>query len=72
MVIDYENHSPKVLSKSAKDVMGDLLAKQAMELLNFGSGLYPGDDHQKAPNPEWFLVYQVSDFEHTVMDREDR
>ncbi|KAG1798309.1 hypothetical protein EV424DRAFT_1298317, partial [Suillus variegatus] len=52
--------------------MGDPLAERAMVLLNLGSGCYPGDDREKLPDPERFLVYRVSDLEHAVMDREDR
>ncbi|KAG1761613.1 hypothetical protein EDD22DRAFT_748819, partial [Suillus occidentalis] len=52
--------------------MGDPLAERAMHLLRLGSGYYPGDDREKLPDPDRFLVYRVSDTEHVIMDREDR
>ncbi|KAG1753103.1 hypothetical protein EDD22DRAFT_760383, partial [Suillus occidentalis] len=52
--------------------MGDPLAERVMHLLHLGSGHYPGDDKERVPDPERFLVYRVSDTEHAIMDREDR
>jgi hypothetical protein len=52
--------------------MGDPLAKRAMFLLQLGSGHYPGDDRHKLPDLDRFLVYHVSDTEHTIMDHEDQ
>ncbi|KAG1897255.1 uncharacterized protein F5891DRAFT_957455 [Suillus fuscotomentosus] len=52
--------------------MGDPLAERAMELLHRKSGHYLGDDADKIPDLEQFLVYRVSDSKHTIMDREDR
>jgi hypothetical protein len=71
MALNYEN-LPRRQPGLASDAMGDPLADQAMYLLNMGSGSYPGNHSWKEPDPERFLVYQVSEFEHAIMDRKDQ
>ncbi|KAG1796007.1 uncharacterized protein HD556DRAFT_1307223 [Suillus plorans] len=72
MTLGYEENSPPVMPRPTPTAMGDPLAERAMELLHRESGHYPGDDADKTPDPERFLVYRVSESEHAIMDREDR
>ncbi|KAG1859383.1 hypothetical protein C8R48DRAFT_605768 [Suillus tomentosus] len=72
MTIKLEGSSPSVRPKPTLNAMGDPLAECAIELLHQESGYYLGDDADKIPDLEHFLVYQVSESKHTIMDHEDR
>ncbi|KAG1845742.1 hypothetical protein C8R48DRAFT_616934, partial [Suillus tomentosus] len=72
MTLNFEENSTPVRPRPTLNAMGDPLAERAMELLHRESGYYPGDDADKIPDPERFLVYRVSESEHAIMDREDR
>jgi len=72
MTMGYEMNSPSKPPITVRDIMGDPLSEQAMHILRQSSGSHLGDNPHKEPEPDRFLVYWVSETEHTIIDHEDR